>query len=213
MSSPVVQQRRLQYRADARRSILDAAEALMVESGSEGFSMRRLAERCGLTAPTLYHYFKDKPSLIDALLEERVRRLIEDLRVVALSSDPVENVIALGSAFANFGIRNPNHYQLLVMNRGSDAPDPPSTEEVQQIFGAPLDALVERGDLAEGEIEALRQGLWSFLHGDILLQASRPDHEWIPQLLDRSLRAMIHGSIRTHPHPDENQQEKAKLTQ
>jgi AcrR family transcriptional regulator len=199
MSTSPVQQRRLQYREDARRSILDAAESLLVEGGLDGFSMRRLAERCGLTAPTLYHYFKDKPSLIDALLEERLRRLIRDLRAVELDGDPVADVCALGSAFASFGIRNPDHYHLLVMSRGEAAPDPPSTEEVEQIFGAPLDAMVERGDLDVVKIEDLKQGLWSFLHGYILLQSTRPDHEWVPGLLDRSLNAMIRGSIRLRP--------------
>ena len=203
MTSLAVQQRRLQYRADARRSILDAAEALLVEGGLEGFSMRRLADRCGLTAPTLYHYFTDKPSLIDALLEERVQQLIQDLRGVELSDDPIENVCALGAAFASFGIRNPDHYHLLVMNRGEKAPDPPSTEEVQEIFGAPLGALIERGDLDADEIEPLRQGLWSLLHGFILLQSSRPDYEWVPGLLDHSLNAMIRGSIRQRPGASE----------
>ncbi len=203
MTSLAVQQRRLQYRADARRSILDAAEALLLEGGLEGFSMRRLADRCGLTAPTLYHYFKDKPSLIDTLLEERLQQLVRDLLTVELSDDPIENVCALGAAFASFGIRNPDHYHLLVMNRGEKASDPPSTEEVQKIFGAPLDALVERGDLDADEVEALRQGLWSLLHGFILLQSSRPDYEWVSSLLDRSLNAMIRGSIRQRPGTSE----------
>ena len=65
----VAQQRRLQYREDARRAILDAAEELLVEGGLEGFSMRRLADRCGYTAPTIYHYFRDKPGLIASVLE------------------------------------------------------------------------------------------------------------------------------------------------
>ena len=45
-------QRRQQQRRDARRAILDAAESLILESGYERFSIRRLASRCGYTAPT-----------------------------------------------------------------------------------------------------------------------------------------------------------------
>jgi AcrR family transcriptional regulator len=39
------EQRRIQYREETRRAILDAAEALLVEDGVDAFSMRRLAER------------------------------------------------------------------------------------------------------------------------------------------------------------------------
>ena len=54
-------------RSQARRAILDATQSLLVEGGYEAFSMRRLAERCGYTAPTIYHHFGDKPGLIGAL--------------------------------------------------------------------------------------------------------------------------------------------------
>ena len=60
-----------------------------------------------------------------------------------------------------------------------------------------------RTRVATSEVEALRQGLWSFLHGFILLQSSRPDYEWVPSLLDRSLNAMIRGSIRQRPGTSE----------
>ena len=196
---PNAAQRRLRYRADTRRAILDAAEELLVEGGPDAFSMRRLAERCGCTAPTLYHYFRDKPGLIVELLEERLQGLARELRAVKPSRDPLQTVCALGTAFARFGLRNPGHYQLLVAPRGDDTPDPPSTEEVQRLFLDPLEELVRRGDLAEGELERLRQGLWCLLHGFILLQSTHPDHAWEPALLDASLDAMIRGSLRPAP--------------
>jgi AcrR family transcriptional regulator len=198
-------QRRLRYRADARRSILDAAQDLLVEGGSEAFTMRRLAERCGCSAPTLYHYFPDKPGLVQALLEERLQGLARELRAVEPSPDPLEAICRLGTAFARFGLRNPAHYQLLVAPRDSETPDPPSTDEVQRLFLEPLEELVRRGALAEGQLESLRQGLWCLLHGFILLQTTRPDHDWEPALLDASLDAMIRGSLEPHPTgPQEN---------
>lgn len=188
--------RRTRYRADTRRAILDAAEELLMEGGSEAFTMRRLAERCGFSAPALYHYFRDKPGLIQALLEERLQGLAGDLRAVEPSAEPVETIRRLGAAFARFGLRNPAHYQLLVAPQG-DTPDPPSTEEVQRLFLEPLEELVRRGELPEDRLETLRQGLWCLLHGFILLQTTRPDHDWEPGLLDAALDATIRGSLRT----------------
>ncbi len=190
-----VEERRLQYRAETRRAILDAAEELLVEGGLDSFSMRRLAERCGCTAPTLYHYFRDKPGLVEALLEERLRQLVAELRTVARSDDAAENVRALCGAFAGFSLRNPGHYQLLMMNRGADAPVPPAGEEARRLLGEPIDELVRRGELPEERRESLRQGLWSLLHGYILLRTTRADEHWEHDLLERSLDALIRGSL------------------
>jgi AcrR family transcriptional regulator len=182
---------RLQHRADSRRAILEAAEELLVEGGLESFSMRRLAERCGCTAPTLYHYFRDKPGLVDALLEERLRELLAELRETQLPGDALGKVRVLCAAFARFGVRNPAHYQLLVTKR--DAPGPPSREELERLLLDPLEGLVRRGALAEERLETVRQGLWSLLHGFILLQTTRPDEDWRPGLLESSLDAMLRG--------------------
>lgn len=68
--------RNQRQREDARRAILDATEFVLVEAGPDGLSMRSVASRCGYAAPTIYHYFGDKPGLIDALLEERFSRML-----------------------------------------------------------------------------------------------------------------------------------------
>ena len=49
---------------EQRGRILDAALALMSESGSAGASMRQLAAACGLNVATLYHYFPSKADLL-----------------------------------------------------------------------------------------------------------------------------------------------------
>ena len=87
--------RREQNRTDARRAILDATESLLLEQGEENFSVRKLVERCGYTAPTIYHYFGDKSGLLAELLEQRLQGLLVSLREVTLVSDPVENLRAL----------------------------------------------------------------------------------------------------------------------
>jgi AcrR family transcriptional regulator len=84
--------RRTRQREEARRAILDATEAILVEDGIELFSIRKLATRCGYTAPTIYHYFRDKDGLIDALLEERFSRLLQRVRRVSVGGDHVANM-------------------------------------------------------------------------------------------------------------------------
>jgi len=195
MSPLPAAQRRLRYREETRRAILDAAEALLVESGLDAFSMRRVAERCGCTAPTLYHYFRDKPGLVHDLLEERMQVLVAELRRETGSKDPREQARAMCVSFARFALRNPGHYQLLTLNRGPDAVDPPAGEEARRLLMGPLEALAQRGGIGAAGFEALRLGLWSLLHGYILLRTSRPDEPWSDEVLERSVDALLESTF------------------
>ena len=111
------ERRRLQHREDARRAILDATEALLVERGFEAFSMRRLAERCGYTAPTIYHYFGDKQGLVDTLLEERFPRMVAAMKRARRATTPARHLRDDARAFVRFGLRKPRRIQLLTAYR------------------------------------------------------------------------------------------------
>lgn len=188
------ERRRKQNRADARRTILDASEALLLEVGHEGFSIRRLVERSGYSAPTIYHYFGDKNGLVDALLEERLlAELIENQRAVPHLADPFDEALARSEAFARWGMERPSQYRLLTMQRG-DAPRPlPSGEEALALMQSPYERLVEAGRLAPDDVESLSQSVWACLHGLISLRVIRPDVEWQPDLVRRSVAALLRG--------------------
>jgi AcrR family transcriptional regulator len=193
MSHPAAEERRNQNRAETRRVILDATEALLLEAGHRGLSVRKLVERCGYSAPTIYHHFKDKDGLIDALLEERLMLLVSDLRSVPLVEDPVENLRALTHAFAMFGLRNPTHYQLLMQVREDGEQVIESAEEARRLMQTPAEQIAERNWIERGDLETFRQAIWTMVHGIVSMHALRPDVDWKPELLDQSLEGVICG--------------------
>jgi len=203
--SPIraAERRREQNRADARRTILDASEALLLEVGRDGFSIRRLVSRCGYSAPTIYHYFGDKTGLVDSLLEERVlRELVAALKAAPAHADPLEEARARYQAFARWGVEHPIQYRLLTEPRGEDAEPLPSSEEAIALLQSPFDRLADMHRLSTEEIDAIGQATWACLHGLISLQDIRPDVEWQPDLIRRSLDALIRGWIREDTDPD-----------
>jgi AcrR family transcriptional regulator len=187
------QQRRNENRAGTRRAILDATESLLLEAGHRGFSLRRLVERCGYSAPTIYHHFNDKDGLIDALLEQRLELLADDLKRVPLTDDPVENLRSLTRAFALFGLRNPTHYQLLMQAREEDAGVIESAEEARRLMEIPAQQIAERNWIELGDLEGLRQAIWTMVHGIVSMRVLRPDVEWKQELLDQSIEGIIRG--------------------
>ncbi len=54
----------------SREAILREALMLLKEVGLDGLSLRALAARVGMRAPSLYWYFKDKNALLDGVMEE-----------------------------------------------------------------------------------------------------------------------------------------------
>jgi AcrR family transcriptional regulator len=166
-----------------------------MEEGAEAFSMRRLAARCGYTLPTIYHHFGDKPGLLEALLDERFREMVDAIRgAVSSVDDPVENLRGMLRAFLDFGLSNPRHYQLMISTI-QEGDEPPAAEEARQLLEAPVLALLDRGQLRAGDVELGKKVIWAFAHGLISLLTSRADLEWPPDLLDVALDGMLHGVV------------------
>jgi AcrR family transcriptional regulator len=193
MSFHTAEQRRQQQRSDARRAILAAAESILVEDGYERFSMRRLAERCGYTAPTIYHHFGDKLGLVEAVLEARFRDLLRLIRRVPLASDPLETIRARARAFVRFGLRNPSHYRVLTTQRGPTPRPLAAAEEARGLLEQPWRQLIEQGRLAEAHLDLAQQCFFALLHGIISLRSSRADMEWSPALVEESVDALLRG--------------------
>jgi len=197
MSLSPSETRRHRRRTEARRAILDATEALMLESGGSDFSIRKLAERCEYTPPTIYHYFGDKEGVVAALLEERFTRLLESVQQVETGPDPVDNLRRMVDAFAEFGQDNPTFYRLVVAGR-SDGADrtPPAAEAARALLEKPWNDLGQAGRLYCGDPRAAGQSLWALLHGMTTLRASRPEHDWADDLYKVAVDSMLRGLIK-----------------
>ncbi|HOL38490.1 MAG TPA: TetR/AcrR family transcriptional regulator [Rubrivivax sp.] len=60
---------------EQREHILAAAAALFARSGYNATTMKEVAEACGVSKPTLYHYVRDKHDLLAQIARGHVRRL------------------------------------------------------------------------------------------------------------------------------------------
>jgi AcrR family transcriptional regulator len=182
-------------RRDARQSILDSATHLLRESGAEALTMRRVAARSGCSAPTLYHYFRDKTELLDALLEDAFAGLVRELGAVRVGSDPLAALRLLCLAVVRFCLANPIHFRLMSVARPAGAPPLPSYLEVERRITTPLQQL-DAARRLRTDLEHATQALWSLVHGLISLQATRTDVAWSPRLVRVSLDALMHGLVR-----------------
>src|SRR5690348_11951499 len=72
-----------------RDEILEAAEALLIETGSsEAVSIRAVADRVGVTPPSIYRHFEDKTELLVEVCRLEFTRMYEAIAEGAIEGDP-----------------------------------------------------------------------------------------------------------------------------
>ncbi len=96
-------------RRQSTKSVLDGALALFVTQGYDATSMDDIAARAGLTKGAVYFYFKDKLSLLYALLERTETALFDPIfeRIAASNESATNRIIMLTNWFARVGAEKP----------------------------------------------------------------------------------------------------------
>jgi AcrR family transcriptional regulator len=188
-----------------REEILDAAERLLIQTGSEeAVSIRAVAEAVGVTSPSIYLHFADKTELIYAVCEknfEQFDRFIEG--VAGDSKDPVDALRRRGRAYVQFGLDHPEQYRILFMT------PPPGGWSADRIlenaaFGHLLGAVqasLESGALAPADPVLVSLGLWAAVHGITSLLITKPEFPWpdTDQLVDHVVSMCVDGLVRADP--------------
>ena len=100
-------------RAETRREILEHAWSLCREHGLASLSLRDLAARVGMRAPSLYSYFESKDAIYDALFAEGQQSLAEHMAFLPETDLSRDDFRAGARAFFEFCTSDPARYQLM----------------------------------------------------------------------------------------------------
>ncbi|MDX2193244.1 MAG: TetR/AcrR family transcriptional regulator [Gemmatimonadales bacterium] len=184
LSERVAQQsrrRRHDEKEDLRREIIDAAGALLLQGGYDAFSMRRLAERIGYSATTIYRYFRDKEAVIHAVLREGFRRFGSALKAAESSSDDaMAQLEAECHAYVRFGLENPTFYRVMfvdcvdTLGRFEHGPDEEPFDASYQVLVRTVARVAARGFVPADRVEALSALLWAQVHGIVVMLLTMP---------------------------------------
>ena len=166
---------------------------LLAETGDESaVSLRVVAERVGVTVPSIYLHFADKRALIDAVCSEVFDILDRRLRAAGEgASDPLQALRAQGNAYVHFALENPEHYRVVMMQAHEPGP---SAVDMLAASGAfaylvqSVRACLDVG-LLEGDPVELGLSLWAAAHGVAALLVAKPYFPWpdIDAFIDRTI--------------------------
>jgi len=163
--------------AEFRERLCDAAEHLFAEQGPEAVTMRQLAQALGVSAMTPYRYFKDKDAILAAVRARGFNRHADALeRAYAEASAAGGDAFnAVGRAYVDFALRNPEAYKLMFdIAQPSEADYPElvaAGDRSRATMTRHLDDLIAAGRL-KGDKAFIGHLYWSAIHGPIMLQFS-----------------------------------------
>jgi AcrR family transcriptional regulator len=146
------------------REVVVAARRLLEEEGAAALTMRRLADRLGIRAPSLYKHVPDKAALEAAIVATGLEEAAAAFEA-AVDGAP-DPVAALAAAYRRFALTHPHLYRLVNSGPLPREQLPPGLEDRA---AAPV--------LRVAGTQARARALWAFAHGMVMLEL---DHRFPP---------------------------------
>ncbi len=157
-----------------RRTVVAAAERVLLGQGPEAVTVRRIAQELDCSTTVIYNLFGSKDGLSNALYQEGCRLLHADLATVPPQGEPRDYLTALAWAFWEFARQHPQFYALMFAGALPQfKPDAASIQDVATAIGllvAVLDGYREAELLHTDDTAQTAKMLWASLHGVIHLR-------------------------------------------
>ncbi|MGI9295259.1 MAG: TetR/AcrR family transcriptional regulator, partial [Pseudomonadales bacterium] len=174
------------HHGNLREALLQAARELLVDSGVDSLSLRKIAKMAGVSATAPYSHFQDKQAVLAELATAGFDELANTMEQHALPHAEYSEaqLEGLAQGYVSFAVQNPALFQLMFGPTVSDLLSSASlviagTRAYQLMESAVVQRIEATGSESNTHIAAA--AAWSMVHGVSTL------------LLDGRLQAGRHG--------------------
>lgn len=164
--------------------LVDAGVRLLERDGLPALSARSVAAAAGTSTMAVYTHFGGMTGLLDAVAADVFARFTAALTEVPDTEDPVADFLAIGLAYHQFALANPQRYQLIF---GAASPasiarfrtdltvtgSATNRADWAESFGALHNAvhrMMAAGRIRDDDELAVAGRLWSINHGAVMLE-------------------------------------------
>ena len=204
-----------------RDDILAAAAAILDETGDEhAVTLRAVARRVGISAPSIYPHFGSREEMLLALARDAFRSLADHLAAAsdasrtsgasgasgepitpgAASVDATARLFAVGEAYLSFAAAYPERYRLMFVGVWDASRTASITAEEAAALGqdalevlvGSLAACVQSGQSTSDNPFADVVALWLGLHGLAHQRTLSAFFPWPPDISERLIRSLAH---------------------
>jgi AcrR family transcriptional regulator len=172
--------------AKLRADILAAATAILDEIGSlDAVTLRAVARRVGISAPSIYAHFPDRQAILEAVVDNAFAQLIDALNAaVDTERDPVARLRLGCGAYLRFAAERPQPYRVMFQRGGPPNGDtvtlggPALGAEAFDILVSAIKECAIAGRSTSIDPFADAAAVWVAMHGYSLLHTGLPGFPW-----------------------------------
>ena len=157
------------HHGNLRNTLLTIAVELLAEDGVHALSMRKMAQRAGVSHNAPYMHFRDKDAVLAAIAEEGFILLAIEVESAIAKADKSarQQLIAASETYVRFALDRADRLQ--VMFRPIEVEKYPKLLEVSQASLNRLFEIVkagqEKGELRSGNPHEMTKAIWTMVHG------------------------------------------------
>lgn len=149
--------------SDTRPTLIQAAARLLAERGSNGLTVRGVANAAGVSTMGVYTHFGSLEDLRHAVRDQGFRDLQAAWAAVETTHDPVADLTVSGATYTRFAVTNPHLYRAMFYEPPTDSPAPPL--DATAVAAAMTERCIASGRFAAADPERITLQLWAATHG------------------------------------------------
>lgn len=159
------------HHGDLKNALLDAARDLAGEGSVDGFTLREVARRAGVSPAAPYHHFADKNDLVRQLAIRAFDTMRQTLQTAADSTaDSAQQLEVMGVAYLRFAFTHAAEFRFMFKR---ELCAPPGQPDPLEVAGRAAQAVLHSAVVAAQANQTIRAGdpqltvltIWSAIHG------------------------------------------------
>jgi AcrR family transcriptional regulator len=159
------------HHGDLKNALIEAGIEILAQDGFQALSLRKAAQRAGVSHAAPYAHFADKQALIAAISTAGYRHLYADLdaAISQHAGDPLGQLSEGAWAYVEFALQNPDTFRLMFSSAiERERAYPALVEMTQRTFALVVE--VVRVNQAAGTLDAalpelMAVSIWGAVHG------------------------------------------------
>jgi AcrR family transcriptional regulator len=182
------------HHGDLKNALILAGIEIVSQEGIKALSLRKVAQRVGVSHSAPYAHFTDKQALIAAISTEGYKKLHASVSAVAqqYQNNPQRQLVEGAWAYVEFATAEPDHFKITFSGVIEKEQAYPAFVEISHQSFALLVEIVQNcqraGILKPGPTELLAVTVWGLMHGVIsLILEGQLSHTILEQFTRREI--------------------------
>lgn len=182
-----------------REQLCAAASRLFAQRGTDGVTMRALAELMGTSPMKPYHYFRDKEEILAAAMTRAFNRFVAALeKAGGIDGTAQERATARRDAYVQFALTEPDNYRIMFELPHPDTSKYPALQtamdRARTAMHSNLGGQAERS-ATTSDPRTLGYAFWCAIHGavSVYIAGQLDSVEQLHEILDVALKGLMAG--------------------